>query len=79
MVMVAHFVSEDNVLKHVVLDLVKVEGTHEGKNLASVVLKVLDEWGVVLKLGFFVMDNATNNDTMMEKISYGALIPFETP
>jgi hypothetical protein len=34
-------------------------------------LKVVDEWGFASKLGYFVMDNAGNNDTMMRSLSLG--------
>ncbi len=34
-------------------------------------IEVLDEWGFVSKLGFFMMDNAPNNDTMMRALQRG--------
>lgn len=69
MVIITHYILEDNILKKVVLDLVEIEGAHEGATLATVILKVLREWGIMSKLGFFITDNALNNDIMMEKIS----------
>lgn len=71
MVIIAHYISEDNILENAVLDLVEIEGAHEGATLATAILKVLGEWGIMSKLGFFITDNASNNDTMMEKISIG--------
>jgi len=73
-VLTACFLSEDNMLEHIVLDLFEVEGTHEGVNLAPYVLKIVEEWGIISKLGWFVMDNAGNNDTMMMAISLGVSI-----
>jgi hypothetical protein len=67
----AHYISEDNQLEHSVLALVEITGPHEGENLAPQVIKVVEDWGIVSKLGFFVMDNAGNNDTMMRHISLG--------
>ena len=43
MVVVAYFLSEDNNLEHIVLDLVKVKGSHEGVNLALYILRILEE------------------------------------
>lgn len=71
MVIVAHYLSEDNVLERAVLDLIEVEGTHKGVNLAPYMMKTLEEWGIISKLGWFMMDNAGNNDTMLEKVSFG--------
>jgi hypothetical protein len=71
MVVVAHYLSEDNVLERVVLDLMEVDGSHEGVNLASYIMKTIDHWGIASKLGWFVMDNAANNDTLMKRISFG--------
>jgi len=34
-------------------------------------IEVLDEWGFASKLGFFMMDNAPNNDTMMRALQRG--------
>lgn len=71
MVVIAHFVSEDNVLETLVMDLVELEGNHKGQNMACHLLKVLEEWGIISKLGFVVMDNASNNDTMVKQLSSG--------
>lgn len=49
---VAHYISEDNQLEHSVLALVEITGPHEGENLAPHVIKVVEDWGIVLKLGF---------------------------
>jgi hypothetical protein len=31
-------------------------------------VEVLEEWRFASKLGYFVMDNAENNDTMMDSL-----------
>ena len=51
MVVVTYYLSEDNVVKRIVLDLLEVEGSHKGINLASYLLKTLKEWGIQNKLG----------------------------
>jgi hypothetical protein len=59
------------VLETITFALKEVIGVHEGKNLASVFMEVIKEWGIASQLGFFVLDNAANNDTMMQHISLG--------
>jgi hypothetical protein len=68
---VAHYVTEDGQLKHHVLALKDIDGEHDGSNLAAAVLEVVDDWDFASKLGYFVMDNAGNNDTMMRSLSLG--------
>jgi len=68
---VAHFVTEDGQLEHCVLALKDIDGEHDGGNLAATIMEVIEDWGFASKLGYFVMDNAGNNDTMMESLSLG--------
>lgn len=51
------------------LALKKIEGSHSGENMAAIIHKVARTYGFRDKLGYFVMDNASNNDTMMKVIS----------
>ncbi|OLL26463.1 putative AC transposase [Neolecta irregularis DAH-3] len=74
---VAHYITEDGKLRHSVLALKDIDGEHNGENLADIVVQVIKEWGFASKLGFFVMDNATNNDTMMRSISLKLLRQFD--
>jgi len=32
-------------------------------------MKVINDYGIVSKVGYFMMDNASNNDTMIEALS----------
>jgi hypothetical protein len=50
------------------LALKDVIGDHSGENLAKAVIEVLKEWEITSNLGFFVIDNASNNDTIMRAI-----------
>lgn len=65
---VAHFVTEDGKLQRCVLALKDIIGKHTGENLAQAMVEVLEEWRFDSKLGYFVMDNAENNDTMMDPL-----------
>ncbi|OBS17545.1 hypothetical protein FPOA_26357 [Fusarium poae] len=74
---VAHYVTEDGQLEHHVLALKDIDSEHDGSHLAVAILKVVDEWGFASKLGYFVMDNAGNNDTMMRSLSLGLLRRYD--
>jgi hypothetical protein len=68
---VAHYISAIGVLDSIVLAMKEIEGNHKGENLALVLMEVIRDWGIVPKLGYMVMDNVSNNDTMMEALSTG--------
>jgi hypothetical protein len=71
---VAYYISDFESLEHIVLAMKEIEGKHKGENLALVVMAVIRDWGIGEKLGYIVMDNASNNDSMMQYISEGKLI-----
>jgi hypothetical protein len=68
---VGHYVTEDGQLEHHILALKDIDSEHDGSHLAAAILEVVDGWGFASKLGYFVMDNAGNNDTMMRSLSLG--------
>ena len=53
----------------VTLALIELEGEHTGLNMASVILQTVDLYGFRNKLGYFVMDNHSANDTLVEHIA----------
>ncbi|KAI7763505.1 hypothetical protein LZL87_013897 [Fusarium oxysporum] len=73
---VAYYVTEDGQLEHHVLALKDIDSEHDGSYLTVAILKVVNEWGFASKLGYFVMDNAGNNDTMMRSLSLGLLCRY---
>jgi hypothetical protein len=48
-----------------VLGLQEIYGRHTGENQALVIIKVIAEFGIATKLGYFMIDNTTNNDTIL--------------
>jgi hypothetical protein len=46
----------------------EIQGSHDGENIAPIVEEVLEEWGIISKLGYLQMDNASNNDTMIRAL-----------
>ena len=73
---VAHFLTEELLeLKTLLLGL-PVISNHSGTEQARVLLILLKDYRIDHdKLGWFVLDNATNNDTTLEKLSKS--IPFD--
>jgi hypothetical protein len=63
---IAYFIDEDSYLQHVTLALKSIIGDYSGEHLAAAMLEVLEDWGFAFKLGFFVIDNAINNDVMLQ-------------
>jgi hypothetical protein len=67
---VAHCVDEDGFLRKFTIALREVEGSHSGENMEKVLWDVLSEYQILTKLGYFTMDNATNNDTMLSALEH---------
>jgi hypothetical protein len=65
---VVHFLDAHGKYYSFLLSLPEQQGSHSGSNIADNVQKIIDEFGLKDKIGYFVLDNATNNDTCMEKL-----------
>jgi hypothetical protein len=63
---IGHYISEDGQLESAMLALIEIEGEHSGENLARYLQGVVEDWGISSKLGYIQMDNASNNDKMMQ-------------
>ncbi|KAJ6607259.1 hypothetical protein B0H10DRAFT_1818540 [Mycena sp. CBHHK59/15] len=48
------------------IDFRELQGEHSGENMAEEVWASLEAYGLQGRIVAFVMDNATNNDTMIE-------------
>ena len=55
-------------IHNVLIALPEIEGPHTGLNLANIIQKVVDEYNIGAKVGYFMMDNASNNDTAMQEL-----------
>lgn len=71
---IAHYITESGQLQHSVLALQEVDGEHTGENMSKSVMDVIEDYSIASKVGYFVMDNATNNDTMMRALALGLYI-----
>lgn len=41
-------------------------GSHSGENQAEIIIQVIDEFNLQARVGYFVTDNAKNNDTAID-------------
>jgi hypothetical protein len=65
----AQYIAEDNKLERSALALKEVNGEHSGEILAKYIMQVIVDREFASKLGYFQIDNAGNNDTMLREIS----------
>ena len=66
---VGHFMSSQYKVETVLLGLRRLRGPHSGENIAEAVLKVIRTYGLTGdRIGWFVLDNATSNDTCVAEI-----------
>ena len=65
----AHFTSEKLQLTTVTLALVELQGEHSGINQAEVILRVLDDYQIRGKVGYFMMDNVISNDSLVAHVA----------
>jgi hypothetical protein len=68
---IATYVTSNNHLRRRTLALKEIQGDHSGLNLSGVTMEVLQDWQLISNLGYFMMDNASNNDTMIKHLSRG--------
>lgn len=65
----ATYVGEDGMTEKCVLAIKTILGGHDGINIAKYVMEVIRDWGIASKVGYMIMDNATNNDTANKQIA----------
>ncbi|KJZ68958.1 hypothetical protein HIM_11655 [Hirsutella minnesotensis 3608] len=63
------FVTEDHGLQSLVVRIKELEGQRSGENMAEAIMEFVREYGIASKMGYFMMDNASNMNTMIDKIS----------
>ena len=66
---VAHFIDRGGYLKTALLGMPRLLGTHSGENIASCLIIVIHEYELASKLGYFMMDNAKENDVAIRALA----------
>ena len=74
---VAHFIDKAGKRRSTLLALRQLQGAHTGENLAGSLLQIFDEYDIQKKIGFFMADNAENNDVCID-ILFQELFPSMT-
>jgi len=54
--------------EELLIDFHELVGEHSGENMAEVVWKTLEMYGLLGQVIAFIMDNAMNNDTLVDGI-----------
>lgn len=67
---IAHYTDVDGNLTYSPLCMREIFGEHSGANMSIIVMETLQEYDVLPnKIGYFMMDNAGNNNLLMKHIS----------
>ncbi len=65
----AHWTSNDYKAEATLLAIRELEEDHTGENIAVIIYDMAKEYHIVEKLGYFMMDNATNNDKALKSLN----------
>lgn len=65
---ICHFVDINKQLRILLLAVRYIQGDHSGKNQAKSIVPVLEEYSLKEKLGYFITDNASSNNTCVMEI-----------
>lgn len=65
---VAHFIDAKCCRQNKLLAIRQVQGRHSGENIASTLRRVIKEYRIKSRLGFFIGDNASSNDVAIDHV-----------
>jgi hypothetical protein len=66
---IGHYFADNGDHCQSVLALRELDGQHTGENQSQLIMEIIEEYGIASKVGYFMMDNAENNETMMRSLS----------
>jgi len=69
MAICAHFINEEYKLEHCLLGFWKVNSAKSGQLIAEITANVINDYEIGQNLGAFMMDNATDNNTMLKELA----------
>jgi hypothetical protein len=67
-VVVAHFLSPELQLRHVLLAIREIEGSHSGENIAKSLVTVITDYKISTRIRVFVSDNVSLNNVATRTI-----------
>jgi hypothetical protein len=62
----AHYLDAFGKKKKILLSIPSINDSHTGENIAQGVADIIMEFGLEKRVGYFVLDNAANNDKAIE-------------
>jgi hypothetical protein len=67
---IAYFANSCRVIKDLPINLPQLTGAYTGERIAKIINRTLTSYGISsLKLGYFVLDNATSNNTAIAALA----------
>jgi hypothetical protein len=66
---VVHFINQQGRLCTALLTLPEIVGSHTGVNIAEGVMAIINEFGLQNQIGYFVLDNADDNDIAVNTLA----------
>jgi hypothetical protein len=63
-----HWTSHNYQLVSTLLAIRELEEKHTGQNISAIIYEVAKKFGIADKLGYFMMNNASNNDTALKHL-----------
>jgi hypothetical protein len=67
-IVIAHFLNKDLKNRSLLTGIRRVKGSYNGENIAKAIILILIEIRIVNKLSFFITDNATTNNVIINLI-----------
>lgn len=68
MAVVAHYLDKSFVNRSRLIALRRLQGPHSGENMAMLLLKIVREFEITDRLGYFTIDNAESNDICLNVV-----------
>ena len=66
---VAHWLDSNYKLQSTVIGMLRFYGQHTGDNQANCFFEIIKPYNIIDKIGYFTLDNASNNGTAMQYIA----------
>lgn len=64
--LITYYRDEDGELTNDISGLRKLDGLYTGENMCRLIIEIREEYVIWSKIGNWIMDNASNNNTLME-------------
>src|SRR5579871_5529360 len=64
-----HFLDQNARLRTFLVSLAEIQDSHTGENIAEAVAAIITKFGIQDRLGYFMLDNASNNDTCLKELA----------